>query len=363
MKGSHSKIQGLILALVVLPSIALRAGVGFAAEIRCDDRSDPAATQLMSAIEQIRRTNPRLLRMHIKTRYGKNSRLAEISSKPPSPKILWGAVSGSSSDTWMLYVFSGPGRMAGTSLLIRDQSGTEAAERAEGAQGSPGEAEREGREESESRDIGDSAWFYLSAFENFERLHGDIERTYVPSTALTYEDARGYFSIDKYRFRTLEGQDPSQQRILACPRSARLAERLGYSFVLLDIDPARKIVLRVDYRDVAGAPLKSYELVESIEFLGKEFPSRVKLEHSVEGFRNEITYEYWAEPEAGVPTTLLRPDLESGTFLARMRAYVHAVGLGKRIDAELAEADRIVKIHDEKFAQPAAEPTSPEKKP
>ena len=97
----------------------------------------------------------------IETSY--RGRLAEVFTTPMASKLLWDLVNGDPDETWLLFVFTGPGRMAGTSLLIRDVA-------------RPGSA---------PPDIGDAMWFYLNAFRNFDRLGAGAERSVVPATSLS----------------------------------------------------------------------------------------------------------------------------------------------------------------------------------
>jgi len=82
-------------------------------------------------------------------------------------------LSGDPEQTRLLYVFSGPGRLAGTTLLMHDRT---------------------------AADEQDEMWLYLRSFEIFKKLEAKSARVTVPGTALTYEDSRGFIPLDKYRF-------------------------------------------------------------------------------------------------------------------------------------------------------------------
>lgn len=289
-------------------------------------RSDLRATQLMAGLEAIVRGVPRISRMHISTEYPEGSRLAAVFERAPIPKTLWGVVNGDSARTRMLFVFSGPGRMAGTGLLLEDFA-------------------------NPSRK--DGTWFYLRAFENFSKLEGAVERSMIPGTALTYEDARGYVDITKYRFRSLVGtggEPTGRRRILACPTNASVAERLGYSALVVEVDPQRQIVAGIEYRGPGGGLLKSYRLKQSTQLDGRTFPAQVLLEHHVDGYRNHIQYEYWM-PRQALSPSLFRASVDQETFLARLQKLLDENGLTHRIASELDEADQRVRVYEERMRQ------------
>jgi hypothetical protein len=220
----------------------------------------------------------------------------------------------------MLFVFSGPGRMSGTSLLIRDFI--------------------------DSTTL-DTTWFYLRSFDHFERLSGAIERSVVPGTSLSYEDARGYIASAKYSFRFATGSKPPQ-RILACPRSEAMAERLGYGALLIEIDSERQVVRRIDYYGLGGALLKRYAVLETTRLGDYHYPAVADLYELATAQRNRIAYEYWL-PKKPLDRETFQPNIEAGSFRDRMQRALHKHGLGARIDAELRAADETVRAYDEKW--------------
>ena len=320
--GSRSLGAAVAFAALVLAPTAL------AQDPSCDGPPDPRATRLMERIERRVRAVPRILRMHIETEYTEGGRLAEVFEERPEPRTIWGVVNGDPEDTWMLFVFSGPGRMAGTTLLIRDVAGSSA---------------------------DDAMWLYLRAFDHFEKLQSGSERVVVPGTALTYEDARGYVAVEKYRFRRPNG---SASAILACPRTPALAEALGYSALLVELDPRQEWVRRIEYRGLGGGALKHYTVREPVARAGHLFPASARLDALLDGFRNEIAIEYW-DLETPLAPGFFRPDPESGSFRDRLRRLLDESGLAERIDAELAEADARVRAYEERARVREQEARSP----
>jgi hypothetical protein len=286
-----------------------------AGEPACDGSSDPSATALMQAIEDRMRSIPRILRMQIETHYSPDSEIAKIASEDPEPKTIWAVVSGEAAVSRQLFVFTGPGRMAGTSLLLRDY--------ADPARG-------------------DGVWLYLRAFERFRQLAPDAVKTVVPGTAFTYEDARGFIANDRYHFRSLSECAADSCRIFACPRSALIADQLGYGSIVLEVDPTERLVRRADYRSVGGGPLKQYIVVAERRFEGQAFPTHVRLTRPGNGSVDDIHSEYW-RPQSPPEPSLYAPDIREESFLGRLQRYLRANGQGSRIDAEVAAADAVVR--------------------
>ncbi len=308
-------------------------GFDFAALPRDFDRNeaqpDARAEALMAAVESDFRRSSRIVRMAIRTQYRKQRMLGREFALEPSEKTVWGVIHAGAERTDLLYVFSGPGRLAGTTLLMHDYL--------------------------DSRQT-DASWLFLRSLDIFKKLEPDAGRALVPGTALSYEDSRGFVPSDKFRFSFSSPALPSRERsgdgpgswILACPRDASIAEQLRYSALRLRVDPDRRIVRFVEYLDLAGQPLKIYTLLRHAEFDGRPVPTGVKLEHFSEEFVTTIDYEYWL-PERPPPASLFDPDIEKGKFVGRMRAFLSDTGLGDRIESELAEAEEKVREFTERL--------------
>jgi hypothetical protein len=278
----------------------------------------------MQGIEHSARSLPRIFRMSVVTRNTRKGRPSRI-LREPIPQTLWGAVDGGPEETLILYVFSGPGRMAGTSLLLRDAVG--------GTQR-------------------DANWFYLRTLERFERLQGAVERSTMPNTALTYEDARGYIASDRYYFSFSVrdgGANQVTRHVRACPRSAGIAEKLGYGALDIEVDSAFQHVRSITYQGLGGGLLKTLHVLEVESLEQRRFPKRVVIEDPVEESRNEIQYEYWS-PVEKLASKLFSPEVAGGkgagsdagavvaplvTPLMRMQRLLRDNGLGDRVDREI----------------------------
>lgn len=295
---------------------------------RIEAQSDTRAEALMAAIESDFRRGSRVVRMVIRTHYGRHRMLGPQYALEPSEKILWGVIHAGAERTDLLYVFSGPGRLAGTTLLMHDHLGARQP---------------------------DASWLFLRSLGIFKKLGAETGRALIPGTALSYEDSRGFVSSDKYRFflSTEEAARPLSAdatgiSILACPRDASIADQLGYSALRLRADPDLRIVRFVEYLDLAGQPLKIYTLLRHAEFDGRSVPTTVRLEHFSEGFVTTIDYEHWL-PERPPPASLFDPDIEKGEFVARLQTFLSDTELGDRIESELAVADAKVREYTERL--------------
>jgi hypothetical protein len=314
----------LTLAAILSPILCV-ATPAAAAKSGCPADGTPpasdAAESLMGALERNFRRGVRVVRMDIRTTYTGQPSRYHAEAYQPNQRTLWGVFDGDPETTHLLYTFSGPGRLAGTTLLMHDRV-------------APAEP--------------DAMWLYLRTFDIFRKLEADAQRVMVPGTALTYEDSRGFIPVDKYRFSSVPDAVPGGVWILGCPRGAEIREHLGYRSLRVHVDPEKEIVLAVEYTDVGGKPLKTYALAREIRIGGRYFPAEVRLDHRADGLITEIGYEYWL-PDTQPPPSLFEASNEPGRFIDRLEAYVKQIGQGGRIRAELEEADARVDAFFEKL--------------
>ena len=152
------------------------------------------AGALMTRLEGLFRATPRILRLDVVT----------TRSRPRTPGAreelrVWGFLSGEPRTTSLLLVFTAPERMHGTGLMIRDPWGAGAA---------------------------DAMWYHMRTFRRFKEIPSSSLKLLVPGTCLTYEDARGFLSTDKYEFTFTEpSPGAAEARILARPKSAAWQSR------------------------------------------------------------------------------------------------------------------------------------------
>ncbi|MBW2417959.1 MAG: outer membrane lipoprotein-sorting protein [Deltaproteobacteria bacterium] len=277
----------------------------------------------MAALEGRFRSTARVVRMDIHTTWARRKLTPGGPIDLDNRKTLWGVSDGDPQQTRLLYVFTGPGRLAGTTLLMHDRAGS---------------AEQ------------DAMWLYLRSFEIFKQLELETQRVMVPGTALTYEDSRGFIPLDKYRFSTVDSAGAIEGggvSLLACPRSETIRKHVGYRSLLLRVDPEKQIVRWIQYRDLAGKPLKTYELLGELQRGERFYPAEVRLEHLAEGFTTRIAYEYWFP--AAPPPALFEPSLERGLFVDRLEAYLAQIGQSERVRVELEQADEQFRQFEEKL--------------
>ncbi len=317
-----ARLATVVAAAALIPGAA--AQVASADALPCARPSDPEAHAIMDAIEQGFRGGTHVIHMRITTRYAEHHPLARYYEEHPETKSLWAVLDTDERETRSLYVFSGPGRLAGTTLLMRDRIGTLE---------------------------GDAMWLYLRAFENLSRIESTARRrAVVPGTALTYEDAKGFIATDKYEFSFRKPRDPSETEaeILACPATPSLARDLGYRELRLTVDVGKTLVRAVDFRDLAGKPLKRYRVEEIQRLDDRWLPKQVVLEHLANGTITPIAYDYWL-PAGGPPESLYEPNVDQETFRPRVVRYLDSLDLGDRIREELAKSDATVRRWEEKW--------------
>jgi hypothetical protein len=321
-----------IAAILVgaLGLIYLATAAAARAESRCTGANafepDSSAQALMVALERDFRTGTRVVRMDIRTTYPRARGIQGEIPAESEPKTLWGIIDADSDTTRLLYVFSGPARLAGTALLMHDRVAANAP---------------------------DAMWLYLRSFDIFEKLASEKSRILVPGTALSYEDSRGFIPTDKYQFAYADGStadeaNPQSVSILACPRSASIREDLGYRSLLLQVDSKKRIVRYASYEGPSGGLLKTYSLVDYVRMGERHLPAEVRLEHCAEGFYTRIAYEYW-QPDTAPGVDLFDPSPETSRFIDRLEGWLTQIGQGARIRAELDEADERVRQFEERL--------------
>jgi len=324
-----AKLAVLLVAFAAASPAARAQGPGVRGAGPCGARPAAEARALMAGLDARFRGEPRIVRMDIRTRYPETHRMHALLADAPLTKILWGVFDGDAQRTRVLYVFSGPGRLAGTTLLIHDAA-------------------------TSVED--DAMWLYLRSLGTFTALERGARTVLVPGTVLTYEDARGFIPVDSYHFSWAPARhDGGPPRVGACPRDRKIRADLGYAWLVIDVDREHDVVTHVEYADLGGKPLKTWEQIESVEVAGQMHPAHVRMRHAVEGHVTDVRYEHW--PVASPPAPeIFRPELAESSFLERLRGVVEAAGLGERIGEELERADAVVREYDERMRQYDAKP-------
>ena len=110
----------LALAGVILLLGLAAALPSSAAAQRCPGEKSADADGLMGELERRFRSDARIVRMDIRTEYARSRSSLGTELPRENRKTLWGVFNGDVVQTRLLYVFSGPSRLAGTSLLMHD---------------------------------------------------------------------------------------------------------------------------------------------------------------------------------------------------------------------------------------------------
>jgi hypothetical protein len=256
------------------------------------------APELMLRLEKEYRQAPRVVRLEIVTEYDRRETERET---------LWGLFCPGAARLRILYVFTDPPTMDGSSLLL---------------------------------DIGltgdepDSVRLYLASLQVEQTLEESREGYTIPGMGLTYADARGYLPVSWYDFRPVGGGPESGADSLvlsARPRSTRIRERIGYDSLRVVVDPSRLQIRRIVYWDSDPRPLKTYEIVSWTRAGGVWLPREAVMRQHRAGFVSRMRFAYWSPDHLPGPE-LLRDRGEG--CRARLEAYLRREGIAPRAAEE-----------------------------
>jgi hypothetical protein len=293
----------------------------------------------MGTLETRFRRRPLITRQQIGTIYGEQHPLHAHFKGEPYEKTLWGVADGNPEVTHLLYVFSAPGRLAGTALLMHDVA-------------DPAKP--------------DSMWVYLRSFDSFTRLAGGSERTMVPGTALTYEDARGFVPRDKYRFTFTRHADitvgAGEKLVLGCPVTASVREALGYD----------SIVVLVDGGEEAGPqdPLPRPRREEPENLRGRPHDEARRRAaagvHSHGAFRRGLRHHHRLRVlaiEGASPAAIYDAAVTKEKFLPRLQRLLDEAGIGDTLRAEITVAEKRIEEYEQRIREQADPQPSPQAQP
>ncbi len=252
----------------------------------------------MRDVEARFRAVPRVMRLNVETRRPRRENV--VGFLDGEPVRLWGVFSGGRESTSVLYVFTAPSRMGGTGLLIRDPW-------------DPGAA--------------DFLGYHMRTFRRFQEIARSSLKLLVPGTCVTYEEARGFLSTDKYRFE-LAGGAPSGREvvILARPRDPALQQDLGFHFLRVTVDRARHLVLRTETFGASGQRIKTYEAGDPVQVGGLWLPGSGRV-RDLQGSVESILHWRYFPLSAPPPAALFDPVVEEPPLLDRFTAAVKSLGI------------------------------------
>jgi predicted RND superfamily exporter protein len=109
----------------------------------------------------------------------------------------------------------------------------------------------------------DDQWLYLPALRKVRRISASDRGDYFMGTDFTYEDIKqnGHISIADYQLQRLPDDD-GKLVVKAIPKTAAIAQELGYGEVTFYIDPQNWIVVKSDYLDIKQVPLKTVQVTD-----------------------------------------------------------------------------------------------------
>lgn len=112
----------------------------------------------------------------------------------------------------------------------------------------------------------DDQWLYLPALRKVRRISASDRGDYFMGTDFTYEDIKqsGRLEIGDYDFTreapeklTVDGAEVETLVITAVPKSKDIAKELGYGKLKIRVNPTNWIVVKTEFWDPKGKPLKT----------------------------------------------------------------------------------------------------------
>ncbi len=108
----------------------------------------------------------------------------------------------------------------------------------------------------------DDQWLYLPALRKVRRISASDRGDYFLGTDMTYEDMKleGKLEPADYHYQVLAEESLDRRAVLkleGMPRSREIARELGYGKVQFWVDRANWLIVRAEYWDTRGKPLKT----------------------------------------------------------------------------------------------------------
>lgn len=142
----------------------------------------------------------------------------------------------------------------------------------------------------------DDQWLYLPALRKVRRISASDRGDYFLGTDFTYEDIKqaGKIEIEDHHF-ALMGTDELNGRkmykVEAIPKNDELIEVLGYNRAMIWVDAENWVSMQVDFWDVAGNPLKRYQVEELVQIDSIWTRQRIRVSHHKTGHSTEFHFE------------------------------------------------------------------------
>lgn len=298
-RGRRSKVPA---ALVLWLGGCLLGGIASASPA-VSPAPAPTADAVMREVEKRFRSVPRVIQLDIETKRPRREGVIEILAG--EPVRLWGAFNGNPDRTDVLFVFTAPQRMQGTGLMIQDPW----------APGSP-----------------DNMWYHMRTFRRFLEIPRTSLKVVVPGTCLTYEDARGFLSSDKYAFRFAAAPSKNPEWVIeARPRSPDLGQDLGASTLKVHVDRERHFVRKIDYFGLSGQLVKTYEVESPLRFGDLWLPGKARMKDLQSSIESVLSHQYWILKNR-IPDSLFDVAVDDGPLLDRLKVFSARQGVKMELE-------------------------------
>ena len=156
----------------------------------------------------------------------------------------------------------------------------------------PGDIQGSGVLTIEHSNRDNDQWLYLPAYHTTRRIAPTNRGDRYMGTDFLYEDIMRE-KIEEYRYRTSgEGVLGTIHCVVleAVPTAEQLARETAYSQKLLWVDPARDVILRVDYHDHDGRLFKRFTVLEIERLANKHRWRAVRMEDFVRRHTTVVKY-------------------------------------------------------------------------
>lgn len=246
-------------------------------------RDEPQARRIMVEVERNQRQGSRFFTLDVALR---------VAGRGQTGRRMLGLSRGDRDATHLLYVYAWPRTFRGIALVVEDAVRSSQADR---------------------------IWISLPGLGSFREVEAGSLRLLVPQTGLTYEDSRGWLTPEKYDF-AIQGREGREVTIAATPKNDSLERVVGCSRMTIRVDPAQRVVKRVEFLDEAGGVVKTYEATEFARVGAQWLPTRIRTTHREEMLEALITCRYRSLDPAP-PPGLFRFESRERPFLQRLLAW------------------------------------------
>jgi len=280
-------------------ALVLLAGAAPAPPAKPAKPAPVTAESIMREVEARFRAVPRVVQLDVETHRPYRENVRDMLEG--EPVRLWGVFDGGAESTAVVYVFTAPQRMQGTGLLIRDPWDAKAA---------------------------DFLGYHMRSFRRFQEIPRSSLKLLVAGTCLTYEEARGFLSTDKYDFAFADPRRPPGRQvvILAKPKDAALEKDLGFRSLRVTVDRDRLLLLRIETTGLNGQPSKTFEVGDPVRVGDLWLAGSARVHDLQSSVESVLRHKYFPLP-ARPPAALFDTQTDEPPLLDRFLAAVKGLGI------------------------------------